>query len=337
MTITYTIPGVPLVDQLHEGTSDGQPDENARDNCVFASNAAMATAYLHKPFNGDQLKDMDNNYGQGYVGFASEANLVDTMARLGIKVARVAHDTQQELIDELHWHIPQGHACIITMPSQWGTAPPNPRTYRGYSHVGLACGVGHDGPDGAIRVMNPWGGFWHDGSDSYWAARLLEGEIWVGEYVGGKTMGNQVPSGWKDDGKTLVAPNGVPVMRGFRDYALAWPGGWEANNWPLKPEQTITSGSIEPGNTSIGPGSRQDFRYRSLGWTASRNVYVIYSGQDLLALESQLATMQAHVAQLEAQVKQLQDQQLPDPKAAEAMAALMELAKALKLVETAAA
>ena len=84
MTITYTIPGVPLINQLKEPTSDGRPDENARDNCVFASNAAMATAYLHKPFNGDQLKDMDNNYGQGYVGFASEANLLDTMARLGI-------------------------------------------------------------------------------------------------------------------------------------------------------------------------------------------------------------------------------------------------------------
>lgn len=128
MTITYTIPGVPLLDQLHEATADGQPDENARMNCVFASNAALATAYLHKPFNGDQLKDMDSNYGQGYTGGASEKNLVDTMARLGIKVARVAHDTQQELIDEIQHHVPQGHGVIVTMPSQWNSAVEDARS-----------------------------------------------------------------------------------------------------------------------------------------------------------------------------------------------------------------
>ena len=327
MTITYTIPGVPLLNQLEEAS-------NPTYDCVFESNAALATAYLHKPFTGTQIKAMDSdNYGPNYTGGASEAKLVDTMARLGVKVARVAHPTQQELIDELHWHIPKGHGCIITMPSQWNSAVTsagknwNPRTYRGPTHVGLACGVG----PGAIRVMNPWGGFWHDGSDSYWEARLLEGEIWVGEYVGGGTMATTVPQGWKDDGKTLVAPNGVPVVQGFRDYVLAH--NWEAHNWPLAPEQVITSGSIEPGNASIGPGSRQDFRLTSLGWTEARNVYVIYVGQDIQALNHQLVAANAQIATLEAEIKQLQDQQTPpDPKAAEAMAALVELAKALKLV-----
>lgn len=37
---------------------------------------------------------------------------------------------------------------------------------------------------------------------------------------------------------------------------------------------------------------------------ASRNVYVIYSGQDILALESQLAAANQHIAQLEAQLRQ---------------------------------
>ena len=140
-----------------------------------------------------------------------------------------------------------------------------------------------------------------------------------------------LPSGWKDDGKTLVAPNGVPVVHGFRDYVLTH--NWEAHNWPLAPEQVITSGSIEPGNASIGPGSRQDFRLASLGWTEARNVYVIYVGQDIQALSHQLVAANAQIATLEAQVKQLQEQQTPpDPKATEAMAALVELAKALKLV-----
>ena len=93
MTITYTIPGVPLLNQLKE-------ESNPTYDCVFESNAALATAYLHRPFTGTQIKAMDtDDYGPHYIGGASEAKLVDTMARLGIKVARVAHDTQQGLID----------------------------------------------------------------------------------------------------------------------------------------------------------------------------------------------------------------------------------------------
>ena len=95
------------------------------------------------------------------------------------------------------------------------------------------------------------------------------------EKVEGTTIGNDNgPTGWKDDGKTLIAPNGIPVVHGFRDYVLAHI--WDANNFPLAPEQVISSGSIEPGNAAIGPGSRQDFRLSSLGWTTTRNVYVIY-------------------------------------------------------------
>ena len=141
-----------------------------------------------------------------------------------------------------------------------------------------------------------------------------------------------IPRGWKDDGKTLVAPNGVPVVMGFREYVLAHT--WDANNWPLAAEQVINGGSIEPGNAAIGPGSRQDFRLTSLGWTESRNVYMIYVGQDIRALEQQLAAANAHVAQLEAQLASMPapTPAPADPKATEALVALVELAKALKLV-----
>ncbi len=197
-----------------------------------------------------------------------------------------------------------GRISALTDPAyqQW-----NSRTYSGPPHVGLTCGVG----DGMIRVMNLWGGFWHEGSDRYWAARLLEGEVWVGTMM--------IPVGWKDDGKTLVAPNGVPVVRRFRDYILAH--GWLAGNYPLKPEAALDS--IEPGNASIGAGSRQDFRLSSLGYTTTRGVYVIWVGQDLVALESQLAAANSHVTALEQQI---------DPKATEALAAVRELAKALSVL-----
>jgi len=64
---------------------------------------------------------------------------------------------------------------------------------------------------------------------------------------------------------------------------------------------------------------------------------VFYVGQDIRALEQQLAAANAHVVQLEAQIKNtpapVPVQTPPDPKAVEALAAMMELAKALKLVQ----
>jgi hypothetical protein len=63
---------------------------------------------------------------------------------------------------------------------------------------------------------------------------------------------------------------------------------------------------------------------------------VIYVGQDVQALSHQLAAANQHISQLEAQVQQLQQQLQqqtpPDPKATESLAALVELAKALRLV-----
>jgi len=64
---------------------------------------------------------------------------------------------------------------------------------------------------------------------------------------------------------------------------------------------------------------------------------VFYVGQDIRALEQQLAAANAHVAQLEVQIKNtpapVPVQTPRDPKAVEALAAMMELAKALKLVQ----
>ncbi len=55
----------------------------------------------------------------------------------------------------------------------------------------------------------------------------------------------------------------------------------------------------------LGAGSRQDFRFTCLGWTQAWNVYEIAVGQDIRALEQQLAAANAHVAQLEQQVATL--------------------------------
>lgn len=103
-----------------------------------------------------------------------------------------------------------------------------------------------------------------------------------------------IPTGWKDDGSTLTAPNGVHVVKGFRDYILA--NGWNPINWPLNEESVVSS--VEPGNASVGPGSRQDFRLGSLGWTQSRNVYVIWIGQDFLAVQNELVSAKNQIIAL---------------------------------------
>lgn len=172
--------------------------------------------------------------------------------------------------------------------------------------------------------------YWHGWNEL--AAAEINGMIALEKVSTVVANVSTIPTGWKDDGKTLVAPNGVPVVMGFREYVLGH--SWDANNWPLAAEQVISSGSIEPGNASIGPGSRQDFRLTSLGWTQNRNVYMIYVGQDIRALEQQLTAANAHVAQLEAQLASMPAPTTApaDPKATEALAAMMGLAKALKLV-----
>jgi hypothetical protein len=120
-------------------------------------------------------------------------------------------------------------------------------------------------------------------------------------------LGMGVPAGWSDDGATLVAPNGQPVVRGFRHYILTH--YWPAVNVPVGPE--YSNSSIEPGNPSIGAGARIDFLGAgddktdgvvSLGYTVSRNVYRIWVGQDIQAYGRLLAEARAQVGQLQAQL-----------------------------------
>ncbi|HEV2236858.1 MAG TPA: peptidoglycan recognition family protein [Ktedonobacterales bacterium] len=107
-----------------------------------------------------------------------------------------------------------------------------------------------------------------------------------------------IPQGWTDDGTTLHDPHGVAVVRGFRDWVLAHP--WAADNTPLAAE--FGSASIEYGNATVGAGSRQDFRFCSLGWTQAWGVYVIATGQDVVELVRDRAGLEQQVTTLQAQL-----------------------------------
>jgi hypothetical protein len=287
------------------------------------------------------------NTGHHTSGGATLANiywhLTGSAHKLDPNKAQVATwiNTDGATLDALHDNIKKALSAGQTVITYLGRALSLPYNEKGvYGHfvafggidsdMGYLVGNGDDvnalGGKGIIPCR--WYGW------NQLAAAEINGMIAIRK-VSATTVATNIPTGWKDDGKTLVAPNGVPVVKGFRDYVLAH--SWDANNWPLAAEKVVASGSFEPGNAAIGPGSRQDFRLTSLGWTQARNVYMIYVGQDIRALEQQLAAANALVAQLE---QELQNQPAPvpvetppDPKATEALAALLELAKALTLVQ----
>jgi hypothetical protein len=97
----------------------------------------------------------------------------------------------------------------------------------------------------------------------------------------GGVMTSGTPQGWHDTGTVLKAPNGVPVIKGFRDYILNHPT-WDTNNWPLQPEEARNP--LEVSNPSLGAGTQQIFRLGALEWTPARGVFVAWIGQEVIAL-----------------------------------------------------
>lgn len=100
-----------------------------------------------------------------------------------------------------------------------------------------------------------------------------------------------VPSGWKDDGKTLTAPNGVPVVLGFRQHILNTPA-WNPENVPLEAE--YEADPVLRHNPPVGPGQRQCFRDGMLWYTPTHGViYEPEMGAELDAAYKALAAQKA--------------------------------------------
>ena len=103
-----------------------------------------------------------------------------------------------------------------------------------------------------------------------------------------------VPQGWSDDGTSLKAPNGLAVVKGFRQYVLDH--NWEPANLPLENEHEQTP--LEVSNPALGGGSQQSFRWTVLEWTPARGVFEMWTGQEILGLRQQLSSLQQQVASL---------------------------------------
>jgi hypothetical protein len=101
-----------------------------------------------------------------------------------------------------------------------------------------------------------------------------------------------VPDGWKDDGVTLTAPNGVKVAQGFREWVLSH--SWDSSNIPLETEYHADSVLIH--NTALGGGQRQLFRDCMLWWTPQQGVrQEPFLGWELDAAYKQIAQLQAAI------------------------------------------
>ena len=111
-----------------------------------------------------------------------------------------------------------------------------------------------------------------------------------------------VPQGWTDANNVLVAPNGVHVVHGFRDYVLN--NAWPAENYPLAPE--FATGQLELSNTALGAGTQQIFRWSLLGWTQAHGVLFEWTGQELAAVRQQVQKYATQIQQDKTQIAQLQ-------------------------------
>ena len=102
--------------------------------------------------------------------------------------------------------------------------------------------------------------------------------------------GIMVPTGWKDDGKTLTAPNGNTVVLGFRDHILSKPGGWDPGDQPLSEE--FHADPLEYSNPSLGAGQKLCCTKTTLEYTTARGVFEAWQGQEIQALLALLAKAQ---------------------------------------------
>ncbi len=108
-----------------------------------------------------------------------------------------------------------------------------------------------------------------------------------------------IPTGWHDDGSTLTAPNGHRVIMGFRRYVLTH--AWDPANVPLQEEEARSP--LETARPTLGAGSQQVFTWTTLEWCPNHNVFVGWTGPELLRLRTDNANLLAQVASLQAQLQ----------------------------------
>ena len=287
----------PIIDQRAQVGADGRPPEDGNMDCVPASLASMAAALLRTPQNADAYHD--DVYGQGYVGLQNPQLYVPYLAAKGLKLIAYT-GTPADLLARALATIRSGKPVLLSIPSDWNDNPPTSQ----FAHMVAGCDVdsthGTDWDHLTLTAMNPWTAAYQTQTLNWWQERLAMcayKAMWVME--GGSSVG--VPTGWRDDGTTMVAPNGVQVVHGFRAYILGHT--WDAGNVPLNLE--YHADPVSPAHPEWLDGQRQDFRDGSLVWLKQfqdRGSFAAENGADFAAVAHQLADAKTLIAQLEAEL-----------------------------------
>jgi hypothetical protein len=279
----------------------------------IAEGLNILTAGGAQKYVGDELHDAV--YGQGYLGPQAAWKYVGYCNARGVWLHAVG-GSQAALVATIHREVSAGHPVLVTMPSQWGTAPSDPVHPVGSTHVGLAVGIGSD----AIRVMNPWHGFMQDASDGWWQARLCEGEVWVMERTNAamtvtQAAGQPTPFyglEYTSDGQVWrCASTGHALGHGFLSYYQSLRGqngvcATQILGLPTSEEYGVAGGL-----------TRQDFERGALIYNpqvraGAWQIYCAPVGQELAAAQAQIAQLHAEIAQVKASQQQA-GQQAPAP------------------------
>lgn len=205
------------INQLHEPTVDGGPDEAAQQNCVPASLAWILEDLTGGTFDGDQLRDMA--YPESSTGGTAIPLYLSVARRFGVTLTPV-YGTGDHMVAVLHQALAAGDDALITIPSAWNAAPPaDPVQFSGYTHV---CAVAYVLDADHLRLMNPWGGVWQDVSNEWLAPRLCYGVVWL---ASNEKVSNSM--GWTRNADGTATDNqGHEVGVGFA--ATIFQHGWES-------------------------------------------------------------------------------------------------------------
>lgn len=259
---------------------------NAEYDCVATSIAAGVQFLTGQPLTGSELKN--RIYGANFVGATYMSDYVAEVARHGVTL-RTLTGTMPGLLGNIREELALGHPVIAAELDPYVSADLD------WTHMLAFYGCTAT----TLTAMDPYIAQPVTKTDAEWSKVLKYNAIWplVKPQPG---LVEHVPPAWKDDGTTLLAPNGIPVVKGFRSYILVH--GWDGDDLPLEAEQGAAQ--LEISNPSLGGGTRQRFRRSTLEWTRVRGVFEAWTGPEMIALDQLSRQLTKERDTLKAQLQQ---------------------------------
>lgn len=260
----------------------------------------------------DLMQELAQAFNQGRdIGVPEDVawigNWLKEYSKGSVTLNHISVPGYQEIVESVN----RGHVAIggfsdyVNLQLVDGSHPYDWNDPHGLSHIVLI--VGYDDDTQAVVVHDPLRSVSGQPADYSWQS-FQAAQFYVLSEVSGPSLlvsghdGQMMaPAGWSDDGVTLTAPNGVPVVGDFREWVLTH--AWESQNWPLTAARQMDA--VEWGYPSSGPGTRQDFRTVSLGQPTGQDVYQIWIGQDILALAQQLSDCKSQISQMMQELDQM--------------------------------